>query len=116
MEWIVVDLNFTSVLPNQCTQEDFYNWIPTGRCGFILPPPSLADTPCAYVQMSAQVPPVSWGRWTSTREGTLQIAVMWIQDSTASSTSRPASVQERISNGEITQHIFLIVAHLPVSF
>ena len=29
-EWLVFDLNFTSVVPTQCVQDnDYYNWIPT---------------------------------------------------------------------------------------
>ncbi len=29
-EWLVFDLNFTSVVPTQCDQEnDYYGWIPT---------------------------------------------------------------------------------------
>ncbi len=32
-EWLVTDLNFTSILPDVCTQEDFFLWVPTGGCG-----------------------------------------------------------------------------------
>ena len=33
VEWLVIDLNFETVVPNQCTSQDFFTWIPTGGCG-----------------------------------------------------------------------------------
>lgn len=28
-EWLVIDLNFSIVVPTLCTTDDFFNWIPT---------------------------------------------------------------------------------------
>jgi len=48
-EWLVTDVNFTSVIPDQCTDEDFFSWTPTGRR-------SQATVPLVCIKCFAFVP------------------------------------------------------------
>ena len=62
-EWLVIDVNFTSVVPTECDSDDYFNWVPTddrpgGRCllGEVVTYERRNSSVCCYVNPEYEKP------------------------------------------------------------